>query len=170
MPHIKKLEKSQVTFDDCVEYILAFEGGFVADPRDLGGETNFGISKKAFPELDIRSITRNQAIEIYRLYYWSKCQCDLLPPYLRLMMFDCAVNQGYLTAVRLLQEAVKTTVDGNIGGATLRAAHGADPADVLTYFALKRHHRYSRSGGWADFGAGWSKRLLDVSLICALVI
>lgn len=159
-----------MTFEECVEFILTFEGGYSVDAADPGGETNFGISKRAFPEMDIKHLTRNQAIEIYRLWYWNKCQCDLLPEYLRLMVFDCAVNQGYLTAVRILQEACRVTVDGSIGGATLRAAHKIDKMDALSYYALKRHQRYSRAAGWQRFGVGWSKRLLDVSLICAFLV
>ena len=41
------------TFEQCIDHVLKHEGGYVDDPKDLGGETNFGISKRAYPELDI---------------------------------------------------------------------------------------------------------------------
>ncbi|WP_425526518.1 glycosyl hydrolase 108 family protein [Xanthomonas oryzae] len=51
--------------------MLSHEGGYVNDPRDPGGETQWGISKRAYPELNIRALTRDQAIEIYRRDYWG---------------------------------------------------------------------------------------------------
>lgn len=156
-----------MTFDEAVEYILQFEGGYVNDPNDPGGETRYGISKRAFPNLDIKSLTLMQAKEVYRIHYWVACQCDLLPPYLRLMVFDCAVNQGSLKAARILQEAVKVFIDGNIGPITLREAKNSDPQDTLSYYAMRRHLDYTKNLRWDLYGKGWSKRLLDVSLVCA---
>lgn len=157
-------------FDEAVEYILEFEGGYVNDSNDPGGETKFGISKRSFPNLDIKNLSRDQAKEIYRSHYWVKCQCDLLPPCLRLMVFDCAVNQGSSRAGRILQESVKATIDGVIGPETLRAARTIDAADAVSFYAMRRHQSYTRNPRWGIYGAGWSKRLLDVALVSALWI
>lgn len=81
-------------FDRCVAFVLKQEAGYVNDPHDAGGETNFGISKKSYPSVDIKSLTRDEAIEIYRDDYWRAAGCDKMEWPLCLVMFDTAVNLG----------------------------------------------------------------------------
>jgi len=96
------------SFDACIEFELAREGappgkdGYVNDPRDAGGETKFGISKAAYPALDIKSLTREQAIEIYRRDYWSPLGAAAIAAPLRLAVLDCAINCGVGRAKALL--------------------------------------------------------------------
>ena len=45
--------KKSMTFDEIIDNVLESEGGYVNDKDDAGGETNMGISKKAYPDLDI---------------------------------------------------------------------------------------------------------------------
>jgi len=75
------------------------EGGYVNDKTDRGGETNYGISKRAYPNLDIRSLTPELAGTIYKNDYWTPAGCDLLPPDMALIVFDTAVNCGVSRAV-----------------------------------------------------------------------
>ena len=63
-------------FEDCIDKVLEHEGGYVNDPNDLGGETNFGVSKKAYPDLDIKNLTRDEAKEIYRKDYWERYKIE----------------------------------------------------------------------------------------------
>lgn len=81
-------------FDRCVAFVLKQEGGYVNDIRDGGGETNYGISKRAYPSLDIKNLTRDEAIEIYRSDYWQRAGCDALEWPMCLVVFDTAVNMG----------------------------------------------------------------------------
>jgi len=37
-----------IEFEDIIEVVLKHEGGYVNDPKDPGGETNFGIAKALF--------------------------------------------------------------------------------------------------------------------------
>jgi lysozyme family protein len=157
-------------FDTAVEYILDLEGGYVFDSNDPGGETKYGISKRSFPHLHIKNLSRDQAKDIYREYYWQKMQCEVLPGYLRLMVFDCAVNQGVARSARLLQASVGAEVDGQIGTKTLKKAQDGEPIDVLTSFSAKRHQSYAKNPRWKFYGAGWSKRLLEISLLCAFLV
>lgn len=70
------------------------------DPQDPGGETNFGICKKSYPELDIKNLTKEQAITIYKRDYWDKLHCDgYTNVRFRWKLFDIAVNQGVGTAM-----------------------------------------------------------------------
>ena len=75
-------------FDDAIGIVLKHEGGYVNDKNDPGGETRYGISKRAYPDLDIKNLTISQATEIYKKDYWVKGKCDKVPPKLRLIYFD----------------------------------------------------------------------------------
>lgn len=111
-----------ITFEIAIPYILEKEGGYVNDPLDRGGETNFGISKRAFPDLDIKNLTLQQAKDIYKAHYWGKVLGDRLPNSLRLTVFDMAVNAGVVAAIKLLQKVCKVEEDGVLGMITISQA------------------------------------------------
>ncbi len=92
MSTTESMEKDK-EFARCIPLIFEAEGGYVNDPKDPGGETKFGISKRAFPALDIKNLTKQQAAIIYYQRYWLFVADKLEWP-LNLVMFDCAVNQG----------------------------------------------------------------------------
>ena len=99
------------SFDRCVRAILSEEGGLSDHRQDPGGLTKYGISKLAYPNLDIRRLTMDDAIELYRRDYWNPVRGTDLPASLALLVFDAAVNQGAGTAARLLQKAVSVRED-----------------------------------------------------------
>ena len=74
------------TFDEIIEVTLHHEGGYVHDPKDLGGETNFGIAKRFYPDVDIKNLTKEGAKEIYKKDYWDKNKIDDLPEDLKLLL------------------------------------------------------------------------------------
>lgn len=128
-----------ITFQQALDQLLKSEGGYVNDPNDPGGETNLGISKRAYPDLDIASLTPESVAPIYKRDYWDKIDGDLLTSPLNYIAFDCAVNQGVSAAKSILA----TTV-------------------VPTRFVQTRLDRYRQSKHWGTFGAGWASRLVDV--------
>ena len=114
------------TFDEIIGLTLEHEGGYVHDPKDLGGETNFGIAKRFYPDVDIKNLTKESAKEIYRTDYWNKNKVDDLSDNLKHIFFDMCVNQGRGTAVKILQRATnakggKISVDGGFGPGTKAA-------------------------------------------------
>lgn len=118
------LRDNKMTFDTAVEVVLGHEGGYVDDKNDPGGRTKYGISKRAYPHLDIKSLTIEDAKRIYKRDYWVRAKVDLLPENLRLVYFDMVVNMGTKNAVKVLQSALngrgyETTVDGKMGPQTL---------------------------------------------------
>lgn len=153
-----------MNFEQAVEIILHHEGGYVNDPNDPGGETKWGISKASFPHLDIASLTKSEASQIYRQKYWDRCKCDELPKSLRLIVFDCAVNQGAHYAITLLQEAAGSPADGIIGPNTLSRIGSCNEFELLTKFVQKRKDRYFKNPNFDRYGKGWIGRLLDISL------
>ena len=131
-------------FEDAVEIILMLEGGYVNDPRDPGGETKFGISKRAYPDLDIKTLTREQAKDIYYQDYWRAVECDYLPEELRLIAFDSAVQHGVAVAEAMIEKAKRSP-------------------DPLLSLILTRHAKYFSLSNFEIFGKGWTKRLLTVA-------
>lgn len=91
-------------FEKAIEFVLKWEGGYVNNPHDPGGETNWGISKRSYPHLDIKGLTKEQAIAIYKKDYWEKCGCDKLDYPLDIIVFDTAVNCGPLIALTWYHE------------------------------------------------------------------
>jgi lysozyme family protein len=80
-----------------------WEGGYSNDPNDPGGETKFGISKAGCPDVDIKHLTRDQAIAIYYRDYWAKYKLDtrIGDPALRAKCFNMGVLMGPVTALAL---------------------------------------------------------------------
>ena len=151
-------------FDRALAHVFAAEGGYVNDPADPGGETKFGISKRAYPDVDIAALTREGAAAIYRRDYWDACRCDGLPPAIALAVFDAAVNQGARAAAIMLQQSAGAPVDGIVGPVTMAAAHRADARTLLVYFMAERALRYARTGNFNRFGRGWMRRAFDTAL------
>lgn len=96
-------------FERAFKLVIGFEGHYTNDPNDPGGETKFGISKKAFPELDIKNLTLDQAKSIYYDHYWKKVGCDVLPFPLDIIVFDTAVNIGTSAARTFLVQIKNRT-------------------------------------------------------------
>src|SRR5574342_1291711 len=102
-------------FNFYIERVLSHEGGYVYHKDDPGGETKWGISKRSYPNLDIKGLTREQAIEIYRRDFWDRVQGSNLPNALAYQALDSAINSGMGNTVRFLQRAVRTADDGVFG-------------------------------------------------------
>jgi len=151
-----------MNFKQAVKFILKFEGGYVNDPLDPGGETKFGISKRSYPDVDIAKLTKDDARAIYKKDYWDKLNLDLLPPAIRLMIFDAGVNHGTNWAARALQTLVNVKLDGNIGPITARAAGDLNARKTLLRYAQKRKEYYFQNRMFFRFGRGWIGRLLTV--------
>mgnify|MGYP003398824534 FL=1 len=148
-----------MSFDRAFELLIGLEGGYVNDPNDPGGETKFGISKRAYPALDIVSLTAADAKRVYRRDYWEFVSGDALPWPLSYFVFDAAVNQGAAPAIRMLQQALGVEADGVIGPQTLAAVGRFPQSEVCSLFLALRGVRYTGTHGFKHYGLGWFKRL-----------
>lgn len=153
-------------WEKAIAFVLKMEGDYTLDPNDPGGETKYGISHKAYPSLDIKNLTIEQAKEIYQRDYWQACRCDELPSGFALCVFDTAVNQGVGKAKRILQMALEVDVDGIIGDKTISAAFKAKPSRVKKYLAI-RLAEYARlmahNNDLLVFAINWSYRVLSLA-------
>ncbi|OFX03783.1 MAG: hypothetical protein A3E78_01875 [Alphaproteobacteria bacterium RIFCSPHIGHO2_12_FULL_63_12] len=96
------------------------DGGYNNLASDPGGATRWGVSQRAYPHLDVATLTREQALEIYR-EYWIQAKCDQLPVAVAVAHFDCAFLSGVVEAARILQRTVGAQVDGRLGPRTFEA-------------------------------------------------
>jgi len=133
-------------FERAFSFVVGEEGGYVNNSIDPGGETKFGISKRAYPDLDIAALTLEAARAIYLKDYWNALGLDERPYGAALCLFDCGVNQGVGMA-RILFNAVATS---------------SQP--FIIAFQAERALRYAGLSTWASFGRGWMRRLLRVTL------
>lgn len=146
-------------FDEVFERVIGHEGGYVNDPQDPGGETNWGISKRSYPHVDIAELTRDEAKEIYRRDYWQAARCDEYDAAIGFQLFDAAINSGIGNAVRFLQRAVGVADDGHVGPVTIQAINAMTPTDVLMLFNAERIEFMSKLTTWDRFGRGWARRI-----------
>lgn len=146
-------------FLSLIDRVLSHEGGYVNDPRDPGGETKFGISKRSYPGVDIKGLTRDGAIEIYHRDFWQRVQGDKLPRPFVFQALDAAVNHGIGNAVRWMQRAAGVADDGIIGPATLAAVARSEVADLVLNFNAERLEFYAKLGTFDTFGRGWTRRV-----------
>jgi lysozyme family protein len=163
-----------MNFNESVDIILQLEGGskITEHPDDPGGLTKYGIALTQHPELGeqgIRNLTREQAAAIYRKSYWDALSLDSVPSYLRLPIFDTAVNMGRQASARLVQSSLikigrKVAEDGIVGAKTLMALKGVSGMEFAVEFLFQRIESYRRMKKFKVFGKGWIKRVLRVAL------
>jgi lysozyme family protein len=157
-------------FERAVEIVLAHEGGLVDDPADPGGITNHGISLRSYPQLGadgIRTLTPDQAKEIYRRDWWRRYGWAELPAPIGAKLLDIGVNIGADAVHRALQRALRATgaivaEDGVLGPATRAAVAKADATALLVAFRseVAGHYRMIAALHPAEqrFLQGWLTR------------
>ena len=146
-------------FDAAFKALIDHEGGYVNHPKDPGGETKFGITKRSYPHLNIRDLTLDDARAIYRRDFWDRLQCDALPLAARFQVFDAAVNSGPGNAARWLQAAAGVAQDGLIGPATRQAIDAMHPAALVARFNAARLLSMTSLSTWPTFSRGWARRI-----------
>ena len=156
-----------VNFNEIIEVVLHHEGGYVNDPKDPGGETNFGIAKRSHPDVDIANLTKEGASEIYHEIYWVKNKVDDMPDQLKHIYFDMCVNQGRGRAVKILQRSANAKganlkVDGGLGPMTIAAVSNVELDRVRAYRIKYYADLVTRKPDLEKFYFGWFRRALEV--------
>lgn len=151
-------------FAPILDFTLAEEGGYVNDPNDPGGETRYGISKRAYPDLDIKGLTRDAAAKIYERDYWAAVRGADLPAPVAIVLFDSAVNCGVGSAIRWLQEICQVRVDGDFGPKTLAAALSRDPLRLAEHLLWRRLKYYATLKHFPTYARNWVTRTARLRL------
>lgn len=162
-PYVPKRVDGEL-FNKALDFVLAMEGGYVDDPHDSGGKTKYGISHKAYPNLDIEKLTLDDARAIYLRDYWlgSGAKVADISPELAMIMFDTAVNMGVGTSIRFLQRVLHVKEDGVFGPITRNTLETADINALIDWYMTNRVLRYSDLEGWSRYRRGWIKRVMSL--------
>ena len=155
-------------FNEAWRLTSVWEGGYVNNLNDPGGETNFGISKKSYPNLNIKALRVEDAKQIYRKDFWNRCKLNQVDSQrIANKIFDIAVNSGTSKAGKMLQEACNIlgkslVVDGVIGEKTMQATNSFkyDEAveKVLIYLRVKYYLELAENPKRRSFLFGWLRR------------
>jgi len=128
---------TDLKFETAINSVLKHEGGYVNDPKDAGGETKYGISKRSYPNVDIKNLTLEEAKAIYKRDFWdNQAYKNINDIELSTKMFDLSVNMGATQANKLLQRALRAAGinvidDGIVGVKTLTAVNTVDSSKLL---------------------------------------
>ncbi|MDQ0347180.1 glycoside hydrolase family 108 protein [Ancylobacter vacuolatus] len=159
------------SFDEALRRVLVHEGGYADHPADPGGATMQGITQRVYdgwrrrhgqPVRSVRRIAPDEVAALYRRQYWDAVRADDLPAGLDYALFDAAVNSGPAQAAKWLQRALKVTVDGQVGEATLAALDGHAPEALVDGLCERRLAMLRSLRTFPTFGAGWTRRVTDV--------
>lgn len=125
-------------FNMAMEFIFKWEGGYVNDPKDPGGETKYGISKRAYPGLNIKTLSIEDAKRIYKEDYWMASGADKLEWPMCIVVMDTAVNMGV----------------GRAKGFKSKAGNWTD----YLFLRLKRYSEVNKP----HYLRGWLNRVIDL--------
>lgn len=168
-----------------LDFTLNYEGGWVNDPHDAGGETFRGISRrnwpswagwsridalKALPNFPATANGDNEleplVEQFYQTEFWVKVHGDELPEKMAVAVFDFAVNSGTVTACRMLQVALGVQVDGVIGPRTVKAAYDGGEAAIVEFMARRAkflHEIMDKDPGQAVWAMNWFRRIFKLA-------
>ena len=148
-----------ITFDNAFDRLIGHEGGYVNDPKDPGGETQWGISKRSYPHLDIKTLTREQAKAIYYVDFWSAMRLDKFYDGVMWQLFDFAVNSGISTTIREFQREIGAAPDGWWGPRSQAAVDCLSESDQIMSVLAARLDFMRKLKNWPDHGRGWAGRI-----------
>ena len=161
----------QENYQKCIETILHHEGGYVNHPKDPGGETNLGVTKRVYEEWggtkDMKDLTVEDVAPIYKKNYWDRVKGDQLPSGLDLCVFDFGVNAGTGRSAKYLQTMIGTVADGGIGPNTLKKLdgyveeHGLN--ETIKSYQVERQKYYESLSTFETFGRGWTRRVIETT-------
>ena len=155
-------------FDKAFERLMKNEGGYVNHPRDPGGETMYGVTKRVAVAHgysgNMRNLSKSFAKMVARKSYWDATCCNDFDPLIAPQLFDAAYNHGPRNAIKFLQRAAGLNgkqIDGIVGSQTIGAVNKLTPNAVVLNFLAARLDFFTRIGTWDAFGKGWSRRIVE---------
>ena len=157
-------------WDKSFDMVIIHEGGYVDNPKDPGGATNWGCTKAVWEKYvghevtkdDIKALTKEDVKPLYKRNYWDALHGDAIPSGLDYCLFDAAINSGVGRSSKWIQEIVGVPADGAIGNNTVAAISQINPVTAINEFCDKRQAFLESLKTFATFGKGWTQRVKDV--------
>jgi lysozyme family protein len=157
-----------------VATLFRHESSYSNNQADPGGETRFGISSRQYPDVDIASLTSEEATAIYYRDWWKRYDYSDLPGPIGAKIFDLAVNIGPDHAARCLQRALRAcgrmlTEDGLLGSETRKAAAAANQvaliaalrSEAAAYYRILAAKSATPDDTNREFLRGWLNRAYE---------
>lgn len=175
-------------FSKFMPHVLEYEGSDYEDhPEDPGGPTKFGITiydianregishvniKKNWTKLKnlVKSLTKEQALKIYKTKYWDKVKGDQLPSGIDCIICDHGINAGPSKSIRIAQEVLGIEIDGRLGPKTLESLKKAEPKKFIAEFSEGRRNYYKSLPHFKTFGKGWLNRVNKCELFVISIL
>ena len=148
--------------------LIKYEGGYVNDPDDPGGETKYGISKRSYPNEDIANLTEARAMQLYYKDYYLRLNIDKIKnDRIAWQLFDFGVNAGVSRSAKILQKIVGSYPDGDVGSKTLESVNSFKSRFPLyIYFQSERLKHYmdltEKNESLLKFLKGWIIRTYEL--------
>ena len=141
--------------------LLGNEGGFVDNPKDPGGATRYGITRRVALANgyagQMQDFPLEQARDIAKRLYWDPLHCDQYDPGVAFDLLDANYNGGHV--VLWMQQAAGVNADGIIGPQTISAVKSAPPNQFRRRLAAMRLNYLTALPTWPEFGRGWARRI-----------
>lgn len=147
-------------------FLLSWEGGYVNNPKDPGGATNKGVTIATFRSYygkdktvqDLKNITDEQWLHIFKVGYWDKWKADQIKSQsIANLCVDWVYNSGK-HGITNVQKLLGVTVDGIVGPKTLAALNAQDPQTFFKKLHAQREIFYRSLSTFKTFGTGWLRR------------
>lgn len=145
------MNNSNFSFDEAVDFVFKKEGFYSKDKHDPGGETKYGISQKAYPNIKIKDLTLEQAKNIYRTDYWNRLQCNNHKPSMALALFDTGVHLGVGRAIQLVKKLINKE----------------DWELLLDHREAYYDNLIKKNPVLIKYKNGWNNRLRDLNIYCS---
>jgi len=155
-----------MNFDAAFDTLLKHEGGYSDHSADPGGKTRYGVTEAVAREVgyrgDMKDLPLDLAKRIYKDRYWDSVKADQMPPAIRYVLFDGAVNSGVGQSAKWLQRALGVKDDGAIGPQTIAASNAGNP-DALRMRMLSQRLKFMAGlSNWPAFSRGWALRIASL--------
>jgi len=154
-------------WDKSFSELIKSEGGFVNNPKDPGGATNWGVTKAVWEAWvkhpvtvdDMKKLTQEEVKPLYYEKYLKPVKGDELPIGVDFLVFSFGVNAGVGRAVKTLQTSLGTVADGAIGQNTMKKIQEADSKTLIENFSNAKISFYKSLSTFPTFGKGWLNRV-----------
>jgi lysozyme family protein len=165
----------QSQFSNVAPLIIKAEGDKDVDEvDDQGGQTKYGISQSAYPNLDIANLTEPEALVILEKDYWNKYKVSqIVNQAIANQVFFMLVNMGEDHAIRIVQVSInacgrgiiRVAVDGVMGPSTILALNSISDNWLSNRIRLEAIRYYLQvtdaNNSQVKFFRGWVRRALN---------
>lgn len=153
-------------FNECFQWLLAHEGGYVDHPDDPGGATNLGVTQQTWSDYaghkatkeEIRALTAADVKPLYKRRYWDVVWGDKLPSGIDWMLCDWGVNSGPARPIKKVQKIIGSNPDGVMGPITLGKIEASHTEKLIDALYMERQAFYENLKTFHIFGKGWTRR------------